>query len=434
MQLNPLQLKAVEALHTFLQSPDEHYFLLTGKAGTGKTTVIINFLKELSTYAQFLKKTGTKHKLYNTYLTAPTNKATAVLANMKNSVDLPNVHTNFMTIHSVLNLKLQNNYNTGKKNLIQFAPSVVHSTEAIIFVDEYSMVDDALLEYIERDLGKAKVVFLGDKKQLPPISKTTPNKVENLVSTACHVHLVDVERQTEVICNTTNKVIPNPIHTTALLFREAIKTKSFAGFKASPNYVEIVNGAQFKQLVADTFINAEENLDNRILAWRNDTVEKYNDYISEEKYKTKDPQLGQKYIVSQGGTLFTTEEAVTVTAEFNADSIDVEKGIALVSVNHTSAWFIYNRTRYTAYKKILAKDAKKNKTWPFFFEFTDNIIDIRKPYAQTVHKSQGSTYKTVFIDYNDILTCRDKDTVLRMLYVAVSRPTDKLYIYMSNLK
>ena len=48
-------------------------------------------------------------------------------------------------------------------------------------------------------------------------------------------------------------------------------------------------------------------------------------------------------------------------------------------------------------------------------------IDLRAAYAQTVDKSQGSTYDKVFIDLDDISHCTSGARIARMLYVAVSR-------------
>ena len=56
----------------------------------------------------------------------------------------------------------------------------------------------------------------------------------------------------------------------------------------------------------------------------------------------------------------------------------------------------------------------------------NKYADLRRMYASTVNKAQGSTYSTVFIDLNDIGKCRDRDQVNRMLYVAASRAKDKI--------
>ena len=46
-----------------------------------------------------------------------------------------------------------------------------------------------------------------------------------------------------------------------------------------------------------------------------------------------------------------------------------------------------------------------------------------------MHKSQGSTYDTVFIDLENIGSCRNPDQVARMLYVAVSRARNRIFLF-----
>jgi len=48
--------------------------------------------------------------------------------------------------------------------------------------------------------------------------------------------------------------------------------------------------------------------------------------------------------------------------------------------------------------------------------------------SSTVHKAQGSTYDDVFIDLADISKCRAKDSFRRLLYVALSRAKNNIYI------
>jgi ATP-dependent exoDNAse (exonuclease V) alpha subunit len=48
-------------------------------------------------------------------------------------------------------------------------------------------------------------------------------------------------------------------------------------------------------------------------------------------------------------------------------------------------------------------------------------IDLRAAYAQTINKSQGSTYDKVFIDLDNVSRCHVGDQIARMMYVGVSR-------------
>ena len=59
-----------------------------------------------------------------------------------------------------------------------------------------------------------------------------------------------------------------------------------------------------------------------------------------------------------------------------------------------------------------------------------NVIDIfaqlNYGYCITVHKSQGSTFKNVFIDLFDIFENKNKEEVLKCLYTAITRTSDSL--------
>ena len=60
--------------------------------------------------------------------------------------------------------------------------------------------------------------------------------------------------------------------------------------------------------------------------------------------------------------------------------------------------------------------------------------DIDYGFAITSHKSQGSTYNTVFVDVNDMVYDKyghpytNQDELLRRLYVACSRPSTELFL------
>lgn len=71
---------------------------------------------------------------------------------------------------------------------------------------------------------------------------------------------------------------------------------------------------------------------------------------------------------------------------------------------------------------------KKNKhLWRKYY----GIVEILKPdinyvYASTVHKAQGSQWDNVFVDINNIRTCRDHNLSSRLQYTAVSRMMNEI--------
>lgn len=68
------------------------------------------------------------------------------------------------------------------------------------------------------------------------------------------------------------------------------------------------------------------------------------------------------------------------------------------------------------------------KAWRDCLCFNEFVICIDFPYATTVHKSQGSTFKEVYLDMDDIATCatRDFEMYLRLTYVGMSRASHKV--------
>jgi len=53
---------------------------------------------------------------------------------------------------------------------------------------------------------------------------------------------------------------------------------------------------------------------------------------------------------------------------------------------------------------------------------------VKYAYAITAHRAQGSTYDTVYVDYQDILMNRERYEAFQCLYVASSRPRKTLYL------
>ena len=68
------------------------------------------------------------------------------------------------------------------------------------------------------------------------------------------------------------------------------------------------------------------------------------------------------------------------------------------------------------------------KNWREFWRLKKSVSDLRHPHALTVHRSQGSTFGTVFVDSADIMRNRNRSEALQCLYVAVTRASDNLIL------
>src|SRR5574343_1393939 len=166
IELNPEQQSALDAMTSFLLDEDKRdspYFLLSGQAGTGKTTTVRYHMERVSGKYIF---------------TAPTNKATKVLESTFNELvpdheDGEGYYPQCCTTFSLLGLKLTPN--GGVKEIATPDKVTDLSKFTAIIVDEASMVGKALLSHLKdavgRQRGTIKIIFLGDEGQLPPVKE-----------------------------------------------------------------------------------------------------------------------------------------------------------------------------------------------------------------------------------------------------------------------
>jgi superfamily I DNA/RNA helicase len=90
--------------------------------------------------------------------------------------------------------------------------------------------------------------------------------------------------------------------------------------------------------------------------------------------------------------------------------------------------------------KMITKELKSNTNipsiiiknlWEYYFNsYIDYFADISYGYCITCHKSQGSTYKNVFVDLGNILNMNRKEKEgMKCLYTAITRAAENLIIY-----
>lgn len=165
-------------------SKDNHIYMLTGAAGTGKTTIvealvsIISYINDSISEGRPLEIALPKKKI-NIFLTATTGRAARML---ENRCKFP-----ASTIHKLI-YTLDDNKSEVSRNSVRFYYKIAESITdpySIIFIDESSMIsslnpeDDNvifgsgnLMDDILTFGSNAKIVFVGDSYQLPPINET----------------------------------------------------------------------------------------------------------------------------------------------------------------------------------------------------------------------------------------------------------------------
>ena len=416
MILNNDQIKASGAFTQFLMDDTERYFILSGGSGSGKSTLIKHLLDTLSDKYKMINLVKQRtHRELDVYLTATTNKAADVLRVMGN--DTPS------TIHTLLKLSMKSNFRTGKTDLIK-TKKARKLSNSLILIDEASMIDFndpdpdviTLLDYMEELIDDTcKVVLVGDQYQLAPVGKTT-TLMEVLPCPKAEL----------------NQVIRNDgiIRDTGQMFKETVKTGIFRSIEPDNDKLIHVSGSDFKSLVSEAFLAEDYHANSaKILAWTNNRVVAYNDHIRAIKGYNTSYTMGETAITAK--PIVTSRINIPVEAEVTINYIsqleklrNIEGYYVTLNNDHTLRFL----PRHYSDAKALMKKFAKDKNWHEYFEIKDTWLDLRPAYSSTVAKSQGSTYGTVFIDLSDIGKYWIPSDVARMLYVSITRASDRVVL------
>jgi exodeoxyribonuclease-5 len=74
-----------------------------------------------------------------------------------------------------------------------------------------------------------------------------------------------------------------------------------------------------------------------------------------------------------------------------------------------------------------AKSGKKYK-WREFWQLKEAFNEVRHSSSITSHRSQGSSYRKVWVDLEDIMLNRNRQEAFRSLYVSCTRQREELYV------
>lgn len=393
------------------------YFLLKGYAGTGKTFCI-----------QELVNAGTfKHS--EICFTAPTNKAVKVLRNYLDEASLQACATR--TIYSLLGLSLQANGEV--KELAKPEEPVDLSRYKVIVVDEASMINRFLMSAIDDAFSDWSVpfIFMGDPAQLPPVGEITSPvwKIDNGYT------LTKVLRYGNSmldLATAIRNVVDNPFPSIK------IETNPPVHRVAKPVWLDEI----------EKNIELFKTDEAKIITWRNIKVDEYNAYVrklifGDEARRTKwiptDKIVATSRITDlDGNILLQTDETAEVLEvvegyhpmhnEFDIYNIlaldERERKVTLRVLTDSGAFKLSNRLNELSME---AKGGKRYK-WREFWELKEAFAEIRHSYAITSHRSQGSSYRKVFVDLEDLMLNRNKPEAFRSLYVSCTRQREELWI------
>ena len=460
--LNDQQKSALYELEKFIED-DGTEITLSGYAGTGKSTIIGIFSKWLN------NRIGRGNIVY----TAPTHRANVITK--QNNPDA-NVYTLSALFGFTPDTDEAMEHESLDLNDLKFRAKNQMKYEAgqLIIIDEASMVQDGLYEYVQEIIAKynGSVIYVGDSAQLRPVKSNHISKVFTSDGVP-QITLTKVERTGD-----------NPI------LKEATRIRQGEGLSYQTDINDKGQGVLYtsndaiinenlKQIVTSEEFNADP-LHFRVITATNAAAATYNSNVRSLKYgkyakpfvkgdilmghsnKFRKPDGSYRLINSMDYIVQSVRDTTVKfrtdkgTIEFKAFNLSIRPvggtimndfQLTVIDKNEPDSK-IFEVAEYKDRLFKMAKEAKRNGqiskardlnqmaySVDNELNITKNLKDnqgrlkIRKAidygYAQTVWKSQGSTYSKVLILSNEIDTFGYGKDVMQLRnelrYVAVSR-------------
>ena len=460
--LNDQQKSALYELEKFIEDYGTE-ITLSGYAGTGKSTIIGIFSKWLD------HRIGRGNIVY----TAPIHRANVITKQN-------NPNANVYTLSALFGFTPDTDEAMERESLdlreLEFRSKnqVKYEPGQLIIIDEASMVQDGLYEYIQKIIAKdgVSVIYVGDSAQLRPVKSDHISKVFTSDGVP-QITLTKVERTGD---NPILKEATRLRRGEGLSYQTDINDKG-QGVLYTSN--DTVINENLKQIISSEEFNADP-LHFRVITATNAAAATYNSKIRSLRYgkfakpfvkgdilmgysnKLRKPD-GSYGLINSMDYIVQNVRDTTVkfrtdkgTIEFKAFKLSIRPigntimddfHITVIDKNEPDSK-LFEIVEYKDRLWRMAKEAKQDKQISKYrdlvqmafnidneLNITKNLEDnqgrlkIRKAidygYAQTVWKSQGSTYSKVLILSNEIDTFGYGRDVMQLRnelrYVAVSR-------------
>lgn len=453
---NKEQQSAIVNAVSFLKTNTDptQYYVIEGKAGTGKTTIAKEILKEFEDE--------------QIYVAAVSHKAKGVI---KSSFGDDTRGKKFFSIAGLLGMKgINDNDTQTTKFQVGLKVPLLDNPPALLVIDEASMITEDVLKKIiniNSSLSRPfQMLFLGDIGQIQPIRdeqsefyrthKDLLNKKSDIFNSKHKSKLITRVRQGEA----------NPILPYADYFWENSQKENP---ELNPTQ-HIVRNNQITDKGSLLFSNSEGEVLNSVIKAVKNAVEKgltnhvkivtyHVNEKTELNQKIHEALFGKDSDYSKGDMLILNSPYdlpdVNATME-NSSEIQI-KSIQDTDVDEFGVHTLYLETNGTAYTRTgneqkdcviqvvsrndiglynqklqeLASYAKrqtnralKKQAWSDFWEYKGRYADVDFGYAITAHKSQGSTYDIVVVDEKDIMgtTATSNQEKSELIYTALTRP------------
>ena len=391
----------------------EQYTGLRGYAGTGKTYLVSRLVEQLV------------DEDCTVTVCAPTHKAVQVLSD-----ELGEAPVEMQTLHSFLGLKLEPTAD-GEYELV---PDEARDfTEGVVIVDEASMVGREEWQYIEASPMFVQWLFVGDPAQLPPVNEDPSPALEVPGPTLETIH---------------RQAADNPILELATKIRKGTDGRFGSKFEDDKGVAITHNRDEFLDSVLrafDTEAFADDATHARMLAYRNKRVRRFNREIRAARYGADAERFVEgEWLVAtetwlhEGVPRLTNSQEVRVK-KATTDTLESEDQqewkvwklkVRSPGRGLTRTAYVLHEDEFERYENELQNRRERaqedGSKWDRFFDLREQFARVDYAYATTVHRAQGSTFDTVFVDHRDLQACRDPEERRALLYVAVTRPARRL--------
>lgn len=459
--------EALVKLQAFMKKPvtkelSSRVFVLKGKAGTGKTTIIrYALLKEIEEDFKKIDKNDIAEDLYNlpnVMGVTLSHKAKGVLSN--------SIHV-CKTFAATFGLK--QGYGENGEILFEkvknkgFVTLPCELPLKVFVHDECSMYDKAMLDMVLKDTNfSSKIIFMGDPGQLPPITslndEDSPTFTLNLPEENKH-ELVERVRQTQ----------GNPIlELSDVIYEEIFGSQNLQRVLEYFAQDKVIDGKGHQVLRYSSFLQhykaiSKDYMDTKVVAYRNKRVNEFNEAIRSfvhnnpdkifipheiiymndsyaKKVGPKEKAQKTKYICYNSDEYLITDVTekviedikcllLTVDVSGHKHLLDCEP-VTIPVVAPSSLTEFNRRCSNLAHYAKTAEFQHRGVKWKNFYDFKQNFADVAYGYCFTGHKIQGSGYKNIYMDVNDIITVGPITTKrkLQALYTGSTRAEENLYL------
>lgn len=464
IKLTAGQEAAKKAILNFIKTADAskgEYFTLTGKAGTGKTTLIQEVIREIA-----------KDNPYQRFVvSALAHKAVQVIyGKTKKSSKFVSAST----VASLLGMKLDQE--TGLFKSAGKNAKIKLKHDSILFVDEASMLNEQNIKLL-MDAAihtDSKVIFLGDPGQLPPIR--TGDLVKYGTDSLSPVFKTQKDEYSAGLTERVRQGEGSPIldyadtfwnySTTEGQTDRRVNDEDMSRVENAQGSIEFINEQQADKIVPLFKQAVETNNPSliKVVAYHNKTVKQWNQIIRRKVYGDEyspNPLPGDILMMTDTYNDPASDDAKPLL--FNSEDISVISTGPIRTVYRVQLMDATikdprgkiitvpliiptkeNMDEFNNNKRLLWNEAQKYKNTDrgkykraldMYWSYGTEWAHVEYGYAITSHKSQGSTYDVSIVDSADINSNGFMSDIskARSIYTAITRARNSAVILRDKL-